>query len=149
MNQPSRRLPMDILALWLIIAVCLVAGVVALGFPNRARIYPVTASVAAIVVAFVSLRLDRSPHPDAPPFAAAAPYLAALTAYLVAAWLIGLIAASGLFIFLTLGAHARIGWGAALACAVLMDAGLVGLGMWLNLRWPEAVVDLARLAGVI
>jgi hypothetical protein len=150
------RLPRThVAATWTIVVLLIVAAVVALGFPSRARIYPLSASVAGILLSFLSLRLARrttaSPESETEelPWRRAAPYFAAMLGYLLLTFVIGLVTASAILLVVALRRNAKTGWLAAIASGVGAVVFLAGLSAWLGLRWPTALVDLAGLLGIV
>lgn len=135
------------------------AGLDALGFPARARVYPVTVAVAALVLALLEAsrvgRRDVS-EPEmavaAPPLAddlrRAVPFAAWGIGFYLAVWVVGMVTGSVIFVTLFLNRQGRMRWPAALAAGAAVGVALIGLGLWLDLRWPRAVFDLILLTGL-
>ena len=146
---PGRRA--ELMALIVIALVAAVAAAVSFTFPARARVYPLTVGAAAgLLAVFVFVSTNRTDDPardDGPSHnlgedtRRAIPYLLWAVGYYATAAVVGLGLASGTLVTAFLATRARIGWGRAVVAGLLVLAGLIGLGVWLNLSWPTAVVD--------
>lgn len=154
-DRPPPRL--QIVTLGVIAGVSGLAALIALGFPARARVYPLTVSVAALVLAvWEGIRLGHDQTVDPIPPAApllndvrhAIPYLVWGIGFYVLTWFVGLVPASLVFVTLFLHRHGEVHWPQAVAAGAAVATGLIGLGLWLDLRWPRSVIDLLYLIGL-
>lgn len=136
------------------------AALAAAGFPARARVYPLTVSVAAALLAgweLIKLVRRRAAEPDASVAATplvddvirAIPYAVWGIGYYALIWVIGLVPASTVFVTGFLARRGHVRWPAAIAAGVAVGAGLVGLGLWLDVRWPRALFDLLAFTGLV
>jgi TctA family transporter len=115
-------------------------------FPYLGAIFPVAASVPAVVMAAAQLVLDLRAPGVAPAAAApahtrlAARYFAALLVCFGLIWLFGFVIATGLFTFLLLYGMLGMRWSSALVYTVLLVAVAQGMGWLLDLYWPDGVL---------
>ena len=153
MNTPVRE-PGRLATAVVIALVCAAAAVLALDFPSRARVYPLTVAVAALLLAgWEMLRSARAtPAPDS---AVVAPtdvwglvrYAGWGLGYYAVIWLLGIVTASALFVAAFLIRVAGVSWRFAISSAIAVAAVLLALGGWLDLRWPRALADITVFLG--
>lgn len=153
----------------LVVVILALMGMEARGFPSLARYFPLTAAGLGLVIGLASLAQDvarwRSgatrrtdllsaapaiPEPGeeseqaAPSFAQtvriSAYYMAWIVAYVVGIWLIGLIAASAIFLLLFLRLEARLSYVRTVLCAVAVVLFLYYFGGFMDLHWPDSIV---------
>ena len=139
-------------------------GVISIGFPTRARFYPVFVGALGVILtlgawwnhhraaaAGVSEAEDRDPDDTAgdASFLDVAPYLVWLMAYLLASGLVGFVVASGGFVMAFLRREGELGWLRSALAGVTVAVFLVLAGQILGLHWPEALADPLRALGVI
>ena len=148
---PTRRQTAVLIAT---IVVCAAAALLSLGFPARARVYPLTVSLAAVVLGAWDLLLSRKasrresvdePVPSGQADrdgAGVARYLGWLAAYYVVIFLVGAIPASGIFVAAFLKVEGRVRLVPAIALGLAVSLGLLGLGVAMGFRWPTTGVDL-------
>jgi hypothetical protein len=137
-----------------IIVLCALAALLSLGFPARARVYPLTVALAAVALGLWDLvrsakeapRSEGHETPAAPPDTGgamrAAGYLTWLGAYYVVIFLVGAVPASGAFVAGFLGRKAGVRWIPAIAMGTAMSLALLGLGALMGFRWPTTMADL-------
>lgn len=133
----------------ILFALFVAAGLASLPFPPRARVYPLWVSVlGSIMVVVAWLRTSRSEVPTGPAFRTVAPYLAWVVGYLALAALLGLPAASALFVGVFLNRLGDVGRVGSAVAGVATAGALILLGSVLGLRWPWAIFDVARAVGL-
>lgn len=147
---------------WLTIVVlvfCVAAFVIALGFvPATTRYFPVAVSGAAIVVAlfdivrrgFMQRHLpEGETHSDFlneganAPAAAILGYAAWFFGYLAAIWVVGIVAASSVFVAAFLKFEAGTRWWTAALGGLSVLILVVVAGRVFRIRWPGALFDVA------
>ena len=134
------------------------AAYLALDFPTQAQTFPRSVALAAILMIviemiayFFSIRGDKTPAPDDSIRATIGgifPYLLWLGAYYIVIYFIGMVAASGLFIFFFLLLPGQMKWYSALFSAVLIIAFLILMEDVMNLRWPSSLFDPIEMLGL-
>lgn len=127
----------------------------ALEFPTQAQTFPWFVALTAIVITGAELVLYllslRNEENRAAALSAAdsisarfggiLPYLIWLIAYYGAIYVIGMVTASALFVFLFLLIPGKMKWYWALLSAVLVFAFLISMEDVMSLRWPRSIVD--------
>jgi hypothetical protein len=138
--------PASILFTVAVLVVSAAALYEARSFPYLGAIFPVAASVPAIVMSAAQLVLDLRAPGVAPASAAqahgrlAARYFAVLLVYFALIWLLGFVIATGLFTFLLLYGMLGMRWSSALLYTVSLVAVAQGMGWLLDLYWPDGVL---------
>lgn len=120
----------------------------ALGFPPRARLFPLTVSVAALLLLAVDLvRTGLRPGDGFPQSGglvaqgrAVAPYLLWIVGFYLAIAGLGFVIATGAFVFGFLLTQAKMRWWMALVSAAAVIAGLFVLGALLGIEWPAGLL---------
>lgn len=155
----------------LVVVILALMGLEARGFQALARYFPLTAASLGVVIGLGSLAQDvvrwRSgaerqtdllsttavipeageasedePLPFAQTVKISAYYMAWIIAYVVAIWLIGLIASSAVFLLLFLRLEARLSYTRTVICAVAVVLFLYYFGGFMDLHWPDSIVGL-------
>lgn len=125
------------------------AAAVASAFPPRARVYPLWVAIVGAALAVVTwLRAPPSETVTGPALSEVVRYLAWIGGLLVITAIVGLPAASALFAAAFLKYEGKVGIGASVGAAIATGLGLLALGAVLDLRWPAALIDVARLLGL-
>ena len=114
-----------------------------MSFPTKAQTYPRTVALAAIVVTLIELVLytlsTRKQKPvDAaddvgvftPQFMKILPYLIWLVVFFIVIYLIGIVLASGLFVFAFLLREGKMRWYFALGSGLIIIAFLLTMETW-------------------
>jgi len=159
-NEPSPNAPTypnrtaNIVFLVLLLGVFLWAGIEAAGFRGRARPFPMTAAFFAAGATSIELiwygwQSRTTPGSDKatfagdfiPSVAGISKYLAWLFAYFAAIWLVGMIAASAVFVGVFLLLEGKVKWWIALLSAVLTLIFLVSMEDIMGLNWPDSKVN--------
>lgn len=141
------------------------AVVGSLGFPPRARIYPLFVGGLGVLLGLVALLAFARTTPEedagtaelqaveseglAVAFRRIVPYLLWLLALFSLIRLVGLVLASGVFVAVFLRQEGRVGWPAALAGLVGVCGFLAGVGRLFGLHWPVSVIDPLGVLGVL
>ena len=76
------------------------------------------------------------------------PYLVWLGAYYAVIYLIGMVAASGLFVFLFLFREGKVKWYYALPAGLLIIFFLIQMEDVMSLRWPNSIIDPIAMLGL-
>lgn len=139
----------------------------ALNFPTQAQTFP--RSVALVAVAIVLLEMvaffftargdsssvDTGAEEDAVPadsirarFSGILPYLLWIGAFYVGIYLIGMVAASGIFMLLFLLLPGKMKWYYALLAAILTVIFLITMEDVMSLRWPRSIIDPIEMLGL-
>ena len=115
-------------------------------FPYLGAIFPVAASVPAIIMTAAQLVLDLRAQ-GAPPAAAARThtrlavrYFVGLLVYFALIWLFGFLIATGLCTFLLLYGWLGMRWSSALLYTLLLVAVAQAMGWLLDLYWPDGIL---------
>lgn len=169
MNASRRDQLVGLLVLWTLFALA-VAG--SLGFPPRARTYPLFVGVLGVLLCTAGLwaMAREGPEPRgegrepgrgtgpaegdearslAVAFRRIVPYLTWLLGYFVVMRAVGLVLASGIFVALFLRREAGVAWGPALGALMAVCGFLVVVGNLFGLHWPLSVTDPFALLGLI
>jgi hypothetical protein len=168
MNVSRRDRLAGLLAL-LVVFTAVVGG--SLGFPPRARIYPLFVGGLGVLLSLAGLWAMVREGPAEPgarempggtghapgteadslrvAFGRIAPYLVWLLGYFVLIRMIGLVLASGIFVALFLRREGGVAWGPAFGALVAVCAFLVAVGSLFGLHWPLSVADPFRALGVL
>jgi hypothetical protein len=142
-----------------------------LGFPPRARIYPLFVGGLGVLLSLAGLWTLARQEPSGPETAEASgeagrpaeaqaeslgaafggivPYLAWLLAYFVLMRIVGLVLASGIFVALFLRREGHVARGPAVGALVAVCAFLLVVGSLFGLHWPVSVVDPFQLLGLL
>ncbi len=135
------------------------AGWESLSFPNKAQTYPRTVALAAVVITLAelgsylwTLRGQKSEEASSDTLTAKfikiLPYVLWLCACYATIYVIGMVVASGLFVFLFLFREGDVRWYYALLSGLIVIAFLLLIGDVMGLKWPESVVDPLALIGL-
>ncbi len=131
-----------------------------LDFPGQAQTYPRTVAGAAALITLAELlayivNWRKGALPEVAEentltarFMTILPYLAWLLAYYVVIYVIGMVAASGLFVFLFLYREGEVKWYYALLAGVFIVLFLIQMEDVMSLRWPDSLVDPIELLGL-
>lgn len=157
----------------LLVLLAVFSGVVggSLGFPPRARIYPLFVGVLGVLLSLAGLWTLARRQPPGPEtaevsgtsghpagsgaqslraaFGSIVPYLAWLLGYFVLMRLVGLVLASGVFVTLFLRREGDVAWAPAIGALVAVCAFLLAVGSLFGLHWPLSVVDPFQLLGLL
>ncbi len=158
----------QIVALGILLLVFGGAAVASLGFPPRARTYPLVVGVVGVLItawellAFHSRARSGPVQPSLPgdrevmrpatigeQFPRVLPFLIWIGGYLVAVWVAGLVVASGLFVGVFLSREGRVRWHTAVLAGAGIIILLVVLGNVLGLRWPASAIAPFQLLGLL
>lgn len=134
----------------------------ALEFPTQAQTFPWFVALTALVITGVELllyllSLRNKENRDAlqaatdtisARFLGILPYLIWLIAYYGAIYVIGMVSASALFVFLFLLIPGKMRWYWALLSAVLVLIFLISMEDVMSLRWPRSIVDPVEAIGL-
>ena len=148
-----------------VIFLVVVAGVFAyalfgaLDFPTQAQTFPWFVAATALVITGVELILyllsQRNPEnvesiSDSirAKFGGILPYILWLLAYYGAIYVIGMVSASALFVFLFLLIPGKMKWYWALLSAVLVFIFLISMEDVMSLRWPRSIIDPLEILGI-
>lgn len=140
-----------------------IAAYMALDFPTQAQTFP--RSVALVAVAIVLLEMiafaftmrgdsdtDEETKPDIDSirakFGGISPYLLWIVLFYAGIYLIGMVAASGIFMFLFLLLLGKMKWYYALLSAMLTVAFLITMEDVMSLRWPKSIIDPIEMLGL-
>lgn len=143
------------------------AGWDSLSFPEKAQTYPRTVAFAAVLIALAELgsyiwsvraqKLVPSKEGSdgvtqaetlSAKFMQILPYLLWLLACYAAIYVIGMVVASGLFVFLFLLREGKVTWYYALLSGLIVTLFLVAIGDVMGLKWPNSVIDPLALLGL-
>ena len=128
-----------------------------LSFPEKAQTYPRTVAFVAVLITLVelgsylwSVREQKSDEEATltAKFIKILPYLLWLLACYAAIYVIGMVAASGLFVFLFLFREGKVPWYYALLSGVIVIAFLLIIQDVMGLKWPDSIVDPLALLGI-
>jgi hypothetical protein len=130
-------------------------------FPSRARIYPLFVGIVGVLLATGELWLQRRRRVavgDADEsegeglvtgLRGILPYLAWLAGFLLLAWGVGLVLASGVFTAAFLYREGSVRWlPAALACLGVWGF-LLAIGSLFGLHWPTSLIDPFHFLGLL
>lgn len=130
-----------------------------LEFPTQAQTFPKFVAITALVITGVELVLylfsQRNPE-NAESFSDSIrakfggifPYILWLVAYYGAIYVIGMVSASALFVFLFLLIPGKMKWYWALLSAVLVFVFLISMEDVMSLRWPRSIIDPLEMLGI-
>lgn len=131
-----------------------------LDFPGQAQTYPRTVAGAAVLITLAELiaylvNWYRDNLPDVADedtltarVMGILPYLGWLLAYYIVIYVIGMVAASGLFVFLFLYREGQVKWYYALLAGVFIVLFLIQMEDVMSLRWPDSIVDPIEMLGL-
>ncbi len=130
-----------------------------LEFPTNAQTFPWFVAATALVITSVELVLylisQRDPENAESfsdsiraKFSGIFPYIVWLLAYYGAIYLIGMVSASALFVFLFLLIPGKMKWYWALLSAVLVFIFLISMEDVMSLRWPRSIIDPLEMLGI-
>lgn len=128
-------------------------------FSSQAQTYPRLMSGAAILIAIVELiwygfglKNDTDEVSIANTltgrFKGILPYLIWLLAYFAVIYVLGMVAASGLFVTLFLIFEGKVKWYYALVAGLIIIAFLISMEDVMSLRWPRSIVDPIEILGL-
>ena len=132
----------------------------AFSFPEKAQTYPRTVALAAVIITLVELgsytmTLRTQPSGEAAvsdsvstQFFKILPYLFWLGAFYAAIYLMGIIVASGLFVFIFLLREGKMAWYYALLSGLIVIGFLLTMEDVMSLKWPRSVIDPILLLGL-
>lgn len=137
------------------------AAYLALDFPTQAQTFPRSVALVAVgIVAiemvaylFVVWKSSDEVEPTAfdsirTRFGGIWPYLLWILAFYAGIYVIGMVAASGIFMFLFLLREGKMKWYYALLSAVLTVAFLITMEDVMSLRWPKSITDPIEMLGL-
>ena len=130
-----------------------------LGFPDKAQTYPRTVAFAAVIITLAELGSYlwslRGQKPETAysdtltaKFIGILPYVLWLAAVYAAIYVIGMVLASGLFVFLFLLREGKVPWYYALLSGIIVIIFLLTIQDVMGLKWPKSVVDPLALIGL-
>ena len=130
-----------------------------LDFPEQAQTFPWMVSAAALVLIIIEaitygISIGRGTDEGSDSnsisqkIGGILPYLAWLGGYYVAIYLVGMVFASGLFVFLFLLLPGKMKWYYALLSAVLVITFLITMEDVMSLRWPDSLIDPIEMLGL-
>ena len=131
-----------------------------LEFPGQAQTYPRTVAAAAVIITIIELvsyivSWRNETLPEVAPentltarFMTILPFLAWLAAYYAVIYVIGMVAASGLFVFLFLYREGKVKWYYALLAGVFIIFFLIQMEDVMSLRWPDSILDPIEMMGL-
>ena len=131
-----------------------------LEFPGQAQTYPRTVAGAAVIITMIELvsyivSWSNETLTEVAPentltarFMTILPFLVWLAAYYVVIYVIGMVAASGLFVFLFLYREGKVKWYYALLARVFIILFLVQMEDVMSLRWPDSIIDPIEMMGL-
>jgi hypothetical protein len=133
-------------------------GVTSLGFPWRARLFPLLVGAAGVLLGLAEMRTTRRKlmQPDTTAAPAVVPGLASIGRYLVwlagfflTAALLGFVVASGVFVASFLRWEGAARWSRGLLGGATTVAFLVVVGNLFGLHWPASLFGPLRMLGII
>ena len=128
-------------------------------FPGQAQTYPRVVGGAAVLITAAELLsyiiiMIRGKAPKVAKedtltarFLTILPYLLWLAAYYAVIYVIGMVAASGLFVFLFLLIEGKVKWYYALPAGLFILFFLIQMEDVMSLRWPRSIVDPIEMLG--
>ena len=130
-----------------------------LEFPTQAQTFPWFVAATALIITGVELVLyllsqrnaeegDGVVDSIASTFGGIFPYILWLLAYYGAIYVIGMVSASALFVFLFLLIPGKMKWYWALLSAVLVFIFLISMEDVMSLRWPRSIIDPLEILGI-
>ena len=130
-----------------------------LSFPSKAQTYPRTVAFAAVAITLAellsylwSLRGQKSEIDSSntltSKFIGILPYLLWLLATYAAIYVVGMVVASGLFVFLFLFREGKVPWYYALLSGLIVIGFLLTIQDVMGLKWPKSVIDPLALIGL-
>ena len=129
-----------------------------LGFASQAQTYPrlmATAAVILTLVELISYIISSRSEEDVPlsqtlsgRFGGILPYLLWLLAYFAVIYVVGMVAASGLFVGLFLLREGEVKWYYAILAGLIVIGFLILMEDVMSLRWPRSIVDPIELLGL-
>ncbi|MEM7536586.1 MAG: tripartite tricarboxylate transporter TctB family protein [Chloroflexota bacterium] len=142
----------------LVLLLFLWAGWDSLDFPDKAQTYPRTVAFAAAFIAVVeliaygiSMRSQTSGASEVSTlgtqFVKILPYLIWILAFYATIYVIGIIAASGLFVCLFLIREGNVPWYYAIGAGIVVIFFLITIEDVMSLKWPRSLIDPLELLG--
>lgn len=125
---------------------------------DKAKTFPqliASFTVIIVLVELVTFMISSRNSPELPAsqtisgrFGGIFPYLVWLLAYFAVIYVIGMVAASGLFVFLFLFREGKVKWYYALIAGLIIIAFLIQLEGVMNLKWPRSIIDPIEMLGL-
>ena len=148
----------QLIFLVLVLLLFLWAGWDSLDFPDKAQTYPRTVAFAAAFIAVVELiaysigmRSQTSNASEVSTlgtqFVKILPYLVWILAFYATIYVIGIIAASGLFVCLFLIREGKAPWYYAIGAGIVVIFFLITIEDVMSLKWPRSLIDPLDLLG--